>query len=289
MRLRRADGEYRWFLIRTVPLRDEQGNILKWYGTSTDIEDRKRAEEALRETQGVLARVTRVTVVGQLTASIAHEVNQPLGAVVTNADAALRWLDGKRPNLNEAREALQRIIRDGNRASEVVARIRTLLKDGTPIKTEFNLGDAIAEIVALTEAEAQQRQISVQTRIESNLPRITADRVQVQQVLMNLMINALDALEEVIDRPRRLTISARTDSPDSVRIAVQDTGIGVDRQQAERLFQPFFSTKPNGLGMGLAISRSIIEAHGGRLWMTPNNGPGVTFQFDLPVENGGAT
>ena len=289
MRLRRADGEYRWFLIRTVPLRDEQGNILKWYGTSTDIEDRKRAEEALRETQGVLARVTRVTVVGQLTASIAHEVNQPLGAVVTNADAALRWLDGKRPNLNEAREALQRIIRDGNRASEVVARIRTLPKDGTPIKTEFNLGDAIAEIVALTEAEAQHRQISVQTRIESNLPRITADRVQVQQVLMNLMINALDALEEVIDHSRGLTISARTDSPDSVRVAVQDTGIGVDRQQAERLFQPFFSTKPNGLGMGLAISRSIIEAHGGRLWMTPNNGPGVTFQFDLPVENGGAT
>jgi len=289
MRLRRADGEYRWFLIRTVPLRDEQGNILKWYGTSTDIEDRKRAEEALRETQGVLARVTRVTVVGQLTASIAHEVNQPLGAVVTNADAALRWLDGKRPNLNEAREALQRIIRDGNRASEVVARIRTLLKDGTPIKTEFNLGDAIAEIVALTEAEAQHRQISVQTRIESNLPRVTADRVQVQQVLMNLMINALDALEEVIDHSRGLTISARTDSPDSVRIAVQDTGIGVDRQQAERLFQPFFSTKPNGLGMGLAISRSIIEAHGGRLWMTANDGPGVTFQFDLPVENGGAT
>src|SRR5437867_2061707 len=289
MRLRRADGEYRWFLIRTVPLLDEQGNILKWYGTSTDIEDRKRAEEALREAQAVLARVARATVVGELTASIAHEVNQPLGAVVTNADAALRWLDGKRPNLNEAREALQRIVRDGNRASEVVARIRALLKDGTPIKIQFNLGEVIAEVVALTEAEAQQRKVSVQTRMESNLPRVTADRVQVQQVLMNLMMNALDALEEIIDRPRVLTIRAGTDSPNSVRVAVQDTGIGVDRQQAERLFRAFFTTKPNGLGMGLAISRSIIEAHGGRLWMTPNDGPGVTFQFALPVKNGGPT
>jgi len=289
MRLRRADGEYRWFLIRTVPLLDEQGNILKWYGTSTDIEDRKRAEEALREAQAVLARVARATVVGELTASIAHEVNQPLGAVVTNADAALRWLDGKRPNLNEAREALQRIVRDGNRASEVVARIRALLKDGTPIKNQFNLGEVIAEVVALTEAEAQQRKVSVQTRMESNLPRVTADRVQVQQVLMNLMMNALDALEEIIDRPRVLTIRAGTDSPNSVRVAVQDTGIGVDRQQAERLFRAFFTTKPNGLGMGLAISRSIIEAHGGRLWMTPNDGPGVTFQFALPVKNGGPT
>jgi len=289
MHLRRADGEYRWFLIRTVPLRDEQGNILKWYGTSTDIEDRKRAEEALRETQAVLARVTRATVVGELTASIAHEVNQPLGAVVTNAAAGLRWLDGKRPNLNEARQALQRIVRDGNRASEVVARIRALLKDGTPIKTQFNVGEVIAEIVALTEAEAQRRQVSVQTRMESNLPRVTADRVQVQQVLVNLMLNALDALEEVVDRPRILTIRAGTDSPNSVRVAVQDTGIGVDHEQSKRLFQAFFTTKPNGLGMGLAISRSIIEAHGGRLWMTPNDGPGVTFQFALPVQTGGAT
>jgi PAS domain S-box-containing protein len=289
MRLRRADGQYRWFLVRTVPLRDEHGNVIRWYGTSTDIEDRKRAEEALRETQAVLARVTRATVVGELTASIAHEVNQPLGAVVNNANAALRWLDGKPPNLDETQEALQRIVRDGNRASEVVARIRALLKDGTPIKTRFNLGEVIAEIVALTEAEAQRRQVSVQTRMESNLPRVTADRVQVQQVLMNLMMNALDALEEVIDRPGILTIRAGSDSPNSVHVAVQDTGIGVDRHQADRLFQAFFTTKPHGLGMGLAISRSIIEAHGGRLWMTPNDGPGVTFQFALPVQNGGAT
>ncbi len=289
MRLRRADGEYRWFLIRTAPHFDEQGNILKWYGTSADIEDRKRAEEALRETQAVLARVTRATVVGELTASIAHEVNQPLGAVVTNAGAALRWLDGEPPNLNEAREALLRIVRDGNRASEVVARIRAVLKDGTPIKTQFSLGEIIAEIVALTEAEAQRRQVSVQTRLASHLPQVTADRVQLQQVLMNLMMNALDALSEVIDLPRILTIRADRDSSNSVCVAVQDSGIGIDPERMKHIFEPLQTTKTHGLGLGLSISRSIIEAHGGRLWMTPNDGPGVTFRFTLPVQNGGAT
>jgi len=289
MRLRRADGQYRWFLVRTVPLFDERGNILKWYGTSTDIEDRKRAEEALRETQAALARVTRATVVGELTASISHEVNQPLGAVVTNAGAALRWLDGEPPNLNEAREALRRIVRDGNRASEVVARIRALLKDGTPIKTQFSLGEIIAEIVALTEAEAQRREVSVQTRLASKLPQVTADRVQLQQVLMNLMMNALDALSEVIDRPRILTIRADMDSPNTVLVAVQDTGTGIDPERMKHIFEPFHTTKSHGLGLGLSISRSIIEAHGGRLWMTPNDGPGVRFQFTLPVQNGGAT
>ncbi len=287
MRLRRADGEYRWFLVRTVPLFDEKGILVKWYGTSTDIEDRKRAEEALRETQAVLARVTRASVVGELTASIAHEVNQPLGAVVTNANAALRWLDGKPQNLDETREALQRIVRDGNRASEVVARIRALLKDGTPIKTRFDLVDVIAEIIALTEAEAQRRQVSLQTRLDADLPCVTADRVQIQQVLMNLMMNALDALSEVIDRRRILTIQADVDPPNFVRVAVQDTGIGVDREHCAHLFQAFFTTKPHGLGMGLAISRSIVEAHGGRLWMADNRGPGTTFQFTLPIQNGG--
>jgi len=289
MRLRRADGQYRWFLVRTVPLFDERGNILRWYGTSADIEDRKRAEEALRETQAALARVTRATVAGELTASIAHEVNQPLGAVVTNAGAALRWLDGEPPNLNEAREALQRIVRDGNRASEVVARIRALLKDGTPIKSQFSLDEIVAEIVALTEAEAQRRQVSVQTRLASNLPQVTADRVQLQQVLMNLMMNALDALSEVIDRPRILTIRADMDSPNTVLVAVQDTGTGIDPERMKHIFEPFHTTKSHGLGLGLSISRSIIEAHGGRLWMSPNDGPGVTFQFTLPVQNGGAT
>ena len=289
MRLRRADEVYRWFLVRTVPLLDEKGNILKWYGTSTDIEDRKRAEEALRETQAVLARVTRATVVGELAASIAHEVNQPLGAVVTNADAALHWLEGKRPNWNEAREALQRIVRDGNRAGEVIARIRALLKKGEPVRTLLNINEVIQETLAFAQPELARHNVSLQTEFATELPHVLADRVQLQQVLLNLVVNALDSLSPVADRMRVLRIRTDHHTPDAVRVAVQDTGIGVDRQQAERLFQAFFTTKPNGLGMGLAISRSIIEAHGGRLWMIPNDGPGVTFQFALPVQNGGPT
>ncbi|MDB6026898.1 MAG: nodV1, partial [Verrucomicrobiales bacterium] len=259
MRLRRADGEYRWFLIRTVPLRDEHGTVIRWYGTSTDIQDRKLAEKALRETQAVLARVARSTVVGELTASIAHEVNQPLAAVVTNAGAALRWLDGQPPNLNETREALQRIVRDGNRASEVILRIRALLKNDAPIKTQINLGETIAEIIALTETEAQRRQVSVQTQMASDLPRVTADRVQLQQVLMNLTMNALDALSEVIDRSRILTIEVEMDSPNTVLVAVHDTGIGIDPERMKQIFEPFHTTKTHGLGLGLSISRSIIE------------------------------
>ena len=287
MRLRRADGEYRWFLVRTVPMHDEQGKIVKWYGTSADIEDRKRAEEALRETQAALARMARVTTVGELTVSIAHEVNQPLGAVVINAEAALHWLADNPPNLSEAREALQRIMRDGNRAGEVVARIRSLLKNDPPAKTRFSLGDMIGEIVALTRAEAERRQVSVQTRLEPNLPSLTADRVQLQQVLMNLVMNSLDALADVANRPRILIISAGMDSAGFVRISVQDTGIGIDPQRMKDVFEPFHTTKANGLGLGLSISRSIIEAHGGHLHAMPNDGPGVTFQFTLPVNGGG--
>ena len=288
MRLRRADGEYRWFLVRTVPVLDEQGNIVKWYGTSTDIEDRKRAEEALRETQALLARVARATLVGELTAAIAHEVNQPLGAVVTNAEAGLGWLSDDPPNLREAREALQRIIRDGSRAGEVVARIRSLLENGESLKTRFKLDEMIGEIVALAKVEAQRRQVSVQTRLEPNLPEVTADRVQVQQVLMNLVMNSLDALSGVADRPRILTIQADMDSPSSVCVAVQDTGIGIDPQRMKEIFEPFRTTKPHGLGLGLSISRSIIEAHGGRLRARRNDGHGVTLQFTLPVNGNGA-
>jgi len=284
MRLRRADGEYRWFLVRTVPLRDEQGNIVEWYGTSTDIEDQKRAEEALRETQALLARVARASIVGELTASIAHEVNQPLGGIVTNAEAALTWLSDDTPNLKEAREALQRIVRDGTRASEVVARIRALLKNGSPNKTRFHLDQVIREIIVLTKNEARRRKVSVQTRLGPNLPQVTADRVQVQQILMNLVMNSLDSLSEVGDRARMLRVEAHTETPKSVRVMVVDTGIGIDPRRMKEIFEPFHTTKPHGLGLGLSISRSIVEAHGGRIRAIRNDGPGVTFQFTLPVE-----
>ena len=284
MRLRRADGEYRWFLVRTVPLRDEQGNIVEWYGTSTDIEDQKRAEEALRETHALLARVARASIVGELTASIAHEVNQPLGGIVTNAEAALTWLSDDTPNFKEAREALQRIVRDGTRASEVVGRIRSLLKNGKPNKTQFALDQVIREIIVLTKSEARRRKVSVQTRLEPNLPQVTADRVQVQQVLMNLVMNSLDALSEVTDRQRILRIKADLETAKSVRVEVEDTGIGIEPHRMKEIFEPFHTTKVHGLGLGLSISRSIIEAHGGHLRAILHDGPGVTFQFTLPVE-----
>ncbi len=289
MRLRRADGEFRWFLVRTAPLFDEHGKIVRWYGTSTDIEDLKRAEEALLETQAALARVSRTTVVGELTASIAHEVNQPLAAVVTNAGAALRWLESEPPNLVETRAALQRIVRDGNRASEVVARIRSLLENGAPAKTSFNISEPIAEIVSLTDADTQRHRVTVQIQVAENLPEIMADRVQLQQVLMNLTMNALDALGEVTNGERILTIRAEKASSNTMLIAVQDNGVGIVPDNMKHIFEPFYTTKKNGLGLGLSISRSIIEAHGGHLWATPNTGAGMTFQFTLPVQMGGTT
>jgi len=248
--------------------------------------ERARTEEALERTQAELARVARATTVGELTASIAHEVNQPLAGVVTNANACLRWLAGPSPDLGEARDALRRIVRDGNRASDVIGRIRALLKKGETARMRLDINQVIQEIIKLARGEMLQRKVTLQTELAPGLPLIEADRVQLQQVLLNLINNALDALSAVNDRPRLLRI--RTDKPDSraVRVAVQDTGVGVDPQQAERLFEAFFTTKPNGLGMGLSISRSIVESHGGRLWATPNDGQGVTFQFTLPLEEG---
>ncbi|MDB6057857.1 MAG: nodV1 [Verrucomicrobiales bacterium] len=284
MRLRRADGQYRWFLIRTVPLFDESRKVCKWYGTSTDIEDRRRAEEALRETQAMLARVARVTTVGELTASIAHEVNQPLAAVVTNANASLRWLAATPPNLEEAREAVRRIIRDGNRAADVIARIRTLLKKGDPVRTPLSINEIIEETLTFVQPQLARQHVSLKFELATDLPKVPADRVQLQQVLLNLVVNSLDSLGAITDGPRVLRICSERDERESVSVAVQDTGGGVAPEDFERLFQPFFTTKQHGLGMGLTISRSIIEAHGGRLWMTLNNGPGVSFRFTLPAQ-----
>jgi signal transduction histidine kinase len=204
--------------------------------------------------------------------------------VVTNANAGLRWLAGTPPDLKEAREALLRIVRDGNRASDVIARIRTLLKKGQTDRTRLDVNRVIDEIVELTRNEVLHRKVSLNTELSANLPLITADRVQLQQVLLNLIINAAEAMSANKDRPRRLSIRTEQVQPSAVRVAVKDTGSGVDPQQVERLFDAFYTTKPNGLGMGLSICRSIIEAHGGRLWATANDGPGATFQFTLPAE-----
>jgi PAS domain S-box-containing protein len=280
-RLRRADGEYRWLLIRAVPLRDETGKIVKWYGTSADVEDLKRAEEALSKSQAELAHVTRVTTMGELAASIAHEVNQPLSAIVNNGSACLRWLNGAAPDLDEAREAARRIIRDGNRAGEVITRIRALLRKTDAEKARLDINQTIREVVKLTRNEAARKGVTLRMDLAADLPPVLGDRVQLQQVILNLVMNGVEAMASAPARQRELLIRSRQHESDKALVAVQDSGVGLDGQDLEKLFDAFYTTKPQGMGMGLAISRSIVEDHGGQLWAAPNDGPGATFQFTL--------
>jgi PAS domain S-box-containing protein len=410
-RLRRFDGEYRWFLFQADPLRDEAGNIVKWYGSSTDIEDRKRAEEALRESeqrfrdyaetasdwlwetgpdhrvtrlsdlydvgippsnvlgvarweiatdvesepekwrlhramldahrpfrnfvysvngtlstvyiqtsgkpfydtngnflgyrgsgtnitakirtdqaeqalrkaQAELAHVTRVSALGELTATIAHEVNQPLAAVVANAEACLRWLDREIPDLDAARRSVEWVIDDGCRASEVIRRVRALAKKTDIEKEPLDVNHVVREVVALVQRELTSHRVSLRTELAPYLSVILGDRVQLQQVMLNLVVNGIEAMQSVTDRPRELVIRSRQDETQQVLVSVTDCGVGISAENADRLFNAFFTTKTSGMGMGLSICRSIIEAHGGRLWAAANAPHGATFQFTLPV------
>ncbi len=411
-RVRGADGEYRWFLSRAAPLRDEAGNIIKWYGTDTDIEDRKRAEaalreseqrfrdyaetasdwlwesgpdhvftrvsehqgtvgvapasridvtrwdyatdvqsepekwrlhramldahqpfrdfvysasrrdgsamyiktsgkpffdakgaflgyrgvsadvtaavradqaeQALREVQAELAHVTRLTTLGELTASIAHEVNQPLAAIVANGDACLRWLNRDVPELDEVRGALEGMINDGNRAADIIRRVRTLAKKTDAQKAAMPINEVIDEVIRLLRREVLSHRALLCLELASELPPVLADRIQLQQVIINLVMNGMEAMTPVTDRPRELKILSRCEA-DQVLVAVADSGVGIDPEHADRLFDTFFTTKPSGMGMGLSICRSIIEAHGGKLWASRNVGAGATFQFALPA------
>jgi signal transduction histidine kinase len=253
-----------------------------------EITERKRAEKelreseaSLREAQTELAHVTRVTTMGELAASIAHEVNQPLAGIVTNGNATLRWLAGPSPNLDEAREAIQRIIRDGSRAGQVVARIRALSQKTRAARELLDINEAIEEIVVLTGGELQRNQVVLQMDLAVDLPLVVGDRVQLQQVVMNLILNGVEAMRTVAEDERNLLISTERGGGDEVRVALQDSGIGLDAKTQEQIFDAFYTTKPGGLGMGLAISRSIVENHGGRLWAAPNKGSGSTFRFTL--------
>jgi signal transduction histidine kinase len=411
-RLRRFDGEYRWFLFRAEPLRDELGNIVKWYGSSTDIEDRKRTEEALRESeqrfrdyaetasdwlwetgpdhrvtrisqqhsaigvmpssridmtrwdfatdaesepekwrlhratldahlpfrdfvyrsasgtgsavyirssgkpffdtkgnflgyrgtgtditatiradhaeqalrkaQAELAHVTRVTMLGEMTASIAHEINQPLAAVVANAEACLRWLDRGTPDLDAARRSVEWIIDDGNRASEVIRRVRALANKTDIEKAPLDVNDVVSEVIALVQRELTSHQVSLRMELASAPPMILGDRVQLQQVIINLVMNGIEAMQSVMDRRRELLIRSGQDEARRVLVSVTDCGVGIPAEDADRLFNAFFTTKSGGTGMGLSICRSIVEAYGGRLSASGNEGPGATFQFVLP-------
>ncbi|MBZ5597039.1 MAG: PAS domain S-box protein [Acidobacteriia bacterium] len=280
-RIIRPDGSVRWILDRAFPVRNKKGQVYRLAGIAEDITERKRAEQALQESQATLARVTRIAAMGELTASIAHEINQPLAAVVANGSASLRWLAIQPPNLDEAREALTRVVGDANRASDVIARIRALLKKAPPPLEQLDANKEIREVLALTASELLKGGVTVQTELAADLPVVLGDRVQLQQVILNLVMNGIDAMSTIAGRPRDLLIKS-VGSPEHVLIQVQDSGSGLDPEDAECIFEPFFTTKPQGIGMGLSISRSIVEAHGGRLWATPGSLHGAIFQFTLP-------
>jgi C4-dicarboxylate-specific signal transduction histidine kinase len=253
-------------------------------GLRAEMSERQRAEEALQKSQAELAHVTRVMTLGELMASLAHEVNQPLAAVLTNAQACLRWLARETPRPDEARAAVERIVRDSNRASEVIQRIRALVKKSETQMVALDINDVIREAISLEQREMLSRRVSLRTELAPTLPSVLGDRVQLQQVVINLVMNALDAMTPVTDRPRDMLIRSQQDDSNGVLVAVRDSGTGIDSENAERLFNAFFTTKPSGMGMGLSICRSIIVAHGGRLWVSPNADHGATFQFTLPSD-----
>jgi len=248
------------------------------------MSERERAEDALLTAQAELARVTRVTGMGELAASIAHEVTQPLTGIVTNGNTCLHWLASTPPNVEKARTTVERIIRDSNRASEIIHNLRTLVKKVPPLHEPVDLNDLIYRTLTLANWELTQYQVEVQTELTLNLPDVLGDRVQLQQVLLNLILNAMEAMSTVAGRARVLTIrSERRQAPETAAIGVRDTGVGLDSRTAERLFDAFFTTKPEGMGMGLSICRTIISAHGGRLSYVNNADHGATFEFTLPA------
>jgi signal transduction histidine kinase len=267
------------------PVLDEAGELVEFIGTAIDVTERKRAEEQrerLRQLEADLAHINRVSLMGELTASIAHEVNQPLAGVVSNAGASLRWLAGDPPNLDKAREAVSRIVRDGKRAGEVIARVRALTRRAATSQEKLDLNQTIQEVLALVQDEAKRRSVSIQTEFGDDLAPIAGDRVQVQQVVLNLLMNGIEAMSSVEGRAHDLALTTRNLDPDQVQVTIEDSGTGLDPNAMDKIFDPFYTTKPSGMGMGLAICRSILEAHGGRLWAAAKDGPGTLFHFTLP-------
>jgi len=274
--------------VRTTghPVRNSSGDLLEYVGTSIDVTERKRAEEErerLRQAQADLARVNRVTTMGELTASLAHEVNQPIAAALTNANTCLRWLTRDVPDLEEARAAAMRIVKDQTRAADIVSRIRLGFKKGIHQQELVDVNEIIREMIVLLRGETTRYSITVRTELAADLPQVLGDRVELQQVLMNLMMNGIDAMKEV-DGPRELAIKSQRAEKEGLMMAVTDTGVGLPPQQEEQIFHAFFTTKPHGTGMGLRISRSIVESHGGRLWAAGNPPRGTSFYFTLPAK-----
>jgi PAS domain S-box-containing protein len=282
-RHRNASGEYRWFLVQAVPLKDKQGRILKWYGTLSDIEERKRAEEErerLRQLESHLAHTNRLSMLGELTASLAHEINQPIGAVVASAGAGLRWLDHGPPEIERAREAMVRIKDDGKRAADIIAGLKAFYrKETSPQRALLDINEVVREMLVLLHREAERHFVVMRTELASDLPLVRADRVQMQQVLMNLMVNGIEAMG-----PAGGELVIRTEAAEQgLVVSVSDTGPGIPADQMDQIFSAFVTTKLSGTGMGLTISRTIVEAHDGRLWAESKPGHGATFHFSLPA------
>jgi NO-binding membrane sensor protein with MHYT domain len=263
--------------------------IILAFASIASLFERQRAEEALRQAQANLAHVSRVMTLGELTASISHEVNQPLAAVVTNGQICLRLLALETPRPDEMRAAVERIVRDANRASEVIQRIRALAKRSEPQMESLDINDVIREAILLVQREVLSHGVSLRTELASVLPSVLGDRVQLQQVVINLLINGVEAMAPITDRAREILIRSQQHEAGHVLVAVLDSGIGIDSETVERLFSAFFTTKPSGMGMGLSISRSIIRAHGGKLWVSPNPDHGAAFQFTVPINGSGVS
>jgi PAS domain S-box-containing protein len=279
---RAADNTYRWCLVTALPLRDEDGSIMKWHGCCIDVHDWKLAQDELRETQAELAHVTRVMTMGQLTASIAHELNQPLSGIMTNAGTGMRMLSADPPNVQGAKETVRRTIRDAQRASDVITRLRALFARKPATAEIVDINDAIREVIALASNEFRRKGIAVQASLDSRLPTFMGDRVQLQQVILNLMLNGAEAMDAVRDRPRELAIATILEATGEIRVSIKDLGTGFDTATVDSLFTPFFTTKGGGMGIGLSVSRTIVEHHKGRIWAENNDGPGATFCFSIP-------
>jgi PAS domain S-box-containing protein len=281
-RIRRSDGVYRWFRVLGQSARDSAGGVARWYGFLIDIDDRKNMEEALRNSEVRLSRAIQTATVGEFAAAIAHEINQPLTAVIANGQACLRWLAAEPPGIAKAQEAAERIVRDGKEAGQVVQRTRALFKHAAIDRIELDLNGVIGEVLHLLNGETARRGVTVETDLAENLAHVAGDRLQLQQLIFNLLLNAIEAMDPVPHGLRKLFICSKQPSPENVLVELRDCGTGI--KDPDRIFEAFFTTKENGMGMGLAICRSIIDAHRGQLWAASGEGPGTTFSFTLPIQ-----
>jgi C4-dicarboxylate-specific signal transduction histidine kinase len=285
-RLLRSDGEYRRFVIRVIPVRDASNRIVRWYFLNTDIEDRTKALARLEQMQSDLAHINRVSMLGEMAASLSHEVLHPIATARNNARAGARFLEMRPPKLDEVSKALDHVVRDVDRATDIIGRMRDHIKKAPPRREPFDLNEAVSEVILMVQSTIARNGIAISTQLMDGLLLVQGDRVQLQQVVLNLVLNAVEAMGAVEMGARELLISTEQDHTGAL-VAVRDSGPGIDPTHLERVFEAFYTTKSSGVGMGLSICRSIVDAHGGRLWAEANEPRGALFQFTLPAAQQG--